>query len=541
MNTKNTNPILRQHQKDALTAIRKVITKGEGKGRIVLPTGTGKTRIEAETICEIAKIRQNKNSWAGVHVILAPRILLAYQQLSEFLEITARNGLECDYMVVNSGGLTSADYEKQLLKLGFNSPDEIVSSTSVNDISNHINKSKANNRLCLIFATYHSVDRVDLAARQTATQITSYIFDEAQYCVTSGEFQQIPYYEALFKFSFTATEKWTDADDGHGLNNEEKFGKLLFCEKPAELIKRGEMTSVAIHLVGTRGQNIEDTDYESMAKVIIDAFDKHRSVLKAHSAQPEIIGPKMVVICHKQDALRGIMQSKVLKAYKLQHQSINLCALSTDYGIQVNGERTPRANHKDKEFLLKRMKSWNLEDEAIVLHIDMIAEGINVPGITAIMPFRGLGKIKFQQNTGRGTRLIDIDRLRLYSGAIQPKNWKSYVKPYCWLILPLISFDYYDQKRRYTDWIRTLRADYGFNSREMVVIDNIVGPPDSQPLDDMVGVTERRFNTGLGLIEEIVHSIEDGEAMSEFMEHAFSFKRLQLDQQLKLLEEIYAE
>lgn len=534
------NPVLRQHQDDALDAIKKVIRKGEGKGKIVLPTGTGKTRIEAETVCLIEKHLNKEGLAAGVYVVMSPRILLAYQQLDEFLTILGRNWVACDYMVVNSGGLDSAKYEKKLLQMGFDNPEEIDSTTTTSSIVKNIQNAQKKNLPLVIFSTYHSVGRVDAAARESNTKITAYLFDEAQYCVSAGDFQHVPNFEAWFHFFYTATEKLTGASDGLGMDNEDKFGKILFTEKPKTLIERGEMTSIALHLVGTRGETIADDDYESMAKVVVDAFDKHRQVMQGRSFAPETIGPKMIVVCNKQDALRGIMRSKALKSYKLAHQNVNLCALSSDFGIEVNGEITPRASNKNKEVLLSKMRSWSSESEAIVLHVDMIAEGLDVPGITAVMPFRGLEKIKFLQNTGRGTRLIDADRRRLYSGEIRPKDWVKYVKPFCWLILPVLSSEYYDQKRRYTRWIEALRNDYGFTSSELVIIDNIVGPPEPKALEDIVGVKPRVFSTGAGLIGEIVHGIEEGEAMTEFMENVFAFNTLSQEKQIAMLKEIYA-
>jgi superfamily II DNA or RNA helicase len=537
---KESNPVLRQHQTDALRAMGKTIRKGGGKGRIVLPTGTGKTRIEAETVFRLSNIRKKGGQWPGVYVVLSPRILLAYQQLDEFLIFIAREGVDCEYMTVNSGGINSIEYEKKLLKLGFDNPNEIASTTSVDAIVGKIKLAQSRDVPLVIFSTYHSVERVKEAAKHVDLDVQSYIFDEAQYCVTSGEFQNVPDYPALFKFFFTATEKWTDSDSGLGMNNEDKFGDLVFTEKPKVLIERGEMASVAIHLVGTRGQDIADDDYESLAKAMLEAFDKHRAVMKEHSFAPDTIGPKMIVVCDKQDSLRGIMKSKALKAYKLVNQQVNLCALSSDFGIEVNGEYTPRANNKNKEALLAKMRNWGLQDEAIVLHVDMIAEGLNVPGMTAVMPFRSLGKIKFLQNLGRGTRLVDDDRRRLYRGEIKPKDWKNYTKPFCWLVLPVLSTEYYDMKRRYTEYIYALRSEYGFDSKELIVVDNLVGPPEPDPLDDLVGGVGRKFDTGKGLIEEIMHSIEDGEIMSEFMDNVFKFNTYSPEKQIRILREIYA-
>lgn len=539
------NPVLRQHQNEALDIIRKIIRKGTGKGKIILPTGTGKTRIEAETICAIVKHREDHNKWAGIHVVLSPRILLAYQQLDEFTTIIARKGIDFDsgykYMVVNSGGLDSSKYEKKLLRLGLSSPEEIDSTTNKAEIRNNIIKSKRANVPLIIFSTYHSADRVNEAATELGERVVSYIFDEAQYCVTSGDFQNIPDFESDFHFFFTATEKLTNSDNGLGMNNLQKFGKCLFTEKPRTLIERGEMTSIALHLVGTRGQNIRDNDYESMAKTVVDAFDKHRTVMKEHSSDPDNIGPKMIIVCDKQESLKGMMRSRVLKDYRSLNPTINLCALSSDYGIEINGKYDPRVNNRNKEILLLKLRGLASNDEAIVFHVDMIAEGIDVPGITAVMPFRSLGQIKLLQNVGRGTRLVDKDRKRLYNKSILPKEWKKYVKPFCWLILPVISSEYYDTKRRYSDYVYALRSDYGFNSGELVIIDNIIGPPEDKPLIDMAGGLSRKFSTGAGLIGEIIHGIEDAEAMSAFLEHSFTFNTLSPTKQITMLKKVYAK
>lgn len=125
-------------------------------------------------------------------------------------------------------------------------------------------------------------------------------------------------------------------------------------------------------------------------------------------------------------------------------------------------------------------------------------------------------------------------------GEIMPKDWAKYVKPFCWLILPVLSDDYYDQRRRYSVWINALRADYGFNSSEVVILDNIVGPPLKDTMDDMVGGQARKFFTGKGLIEDIIHSIEDNEAVGEFMDNAFTFQTMKKEQQIALLREIYS-
>jgi hypothetical protein len=138
-----------------------------------------------------------------------------------------------------------------------------------------------------------------------------------------------------------------------------------------------------------------------------------------------------------------------------------------------------------------------------------------------------------------------VDRARLYSGEIKPispeypQNWKKYIKPFCWLILPVLSSEYYDQKQRYTEWIYALRSEYKFNSSETIIIDNIVAPPEEKPTKDMFGAVDHKFSTGKGLIKEIIHEIENTEAMSDFKDNAFSLDTISAARQIDMLREIY--
>jgi len=535
------NPILREHQKLAMEEIGKAMGFGENRGRIVLPTGTGKTRIEGEII--VALIGKNKTS---INVVLAPRILLTYQLLDRIAKIISSYSIECAFLNVNSGDFDSERLEKYFLKRGMR-PEKIETTTIVEDIKNKILNAKKENKPLTIFSTYNSVGRVAEAVRQTNSKIDAYIYDEAQYCVTTGEFKEIPNLESKYKFFFTATEKYTDdPENGVGMKNEKKFGRVIYTEEPKSLIAKGEMASVSMHLVGAK-EDISNDNYESKARITVEAFDKHRNVLKEHSAQPDSIGPKMLVACDTQDSLKGIMLSKCLKEYKEAHPWVKLYALCSDYGIYIEGYgHKPKVSNKDKEDMFACLQTpkdgGDMEDtdEVIIFHVDMIAEGMDIPSITAVLPFRNLGKIKFLQNLGRGTRLLDIDRKNLYDGTIKPKDWKSYIKPYCWLILPVISKEAYDFKKRCQDYIHELRSG-GFDTSEMVIIDNIVAPPEEKETDDITGNIMRTFRTGKDIVTEVIQEIEEGETMSKFMEQAFEFQKLTEDEQAQLIADIYKE
>ena len=68
---------LRPHQNEALAKMRL-----QRKGQVIVPTGGGKTMC----MIEDAKRRFSQNSLPKTIVVVAPRILLANQLSSEFLE-----------------------------------------------------------------------------------------------------------------------------------------------------------------------------------------------------------------------------------------------------------------------------------------------------------------------------------------------------------------------------------------------------------------------------------------------------------------------
>ena len=115
--------------------------------------------------------------------------------------------------------------------------------------------------------------------------------------------------------------------------------------------------------------------------------------------------------------------------------------------------------------------------EIIILHYDILAEGIDVPGITGIMPLRTLGKAKFLQTFGRAARLDIEDRERITNGEITPDQLSEMNKPYSWVIVPTIVHEDADSKEHIGQLITELR-DYGFKpSEDITCTDNKNGLP----------------------------------------------------------------
>ena len=147
-------------------------------------------------------------------------------------------------------------------------------------------------------------------------------------------------------------------------------------------------------------------------------------------------------------------------------------------GNNINGEKVSRS-----EFL-KQMKADGKDPskKMLILHYDILAEGIDVPGITAIMPLRTLGKAKFLQTFGRAARLDIDDRKMMESGKIGANDLDKMIKPYSWVIVPTIIHEDADSKEHIGTLIEELR-NYGFKPSEDILSTNsknglptIIGP-----------------------------------------------------------------
>ena len=83
---------LRPHQEKALEALAR-----HSKGQVIVPTGGGKTLIAIQDA-----IREFDKGWKTI-VVVAPRILLAEQLCSEFMEVIREKYKYVQVMHVHSG------------------------------------------------------------------------------------------------------------------------------------------------------------------------------------------------------------------------------------------------------------------------------------------------------------------------------------------------------------------------------------------------------------------------------------------------------
>jgi superfamily II DNA or RNA helicase len=446
---------LYDYQKDAVIA-----TDKNDKGIVCMPTGSGKTFVQAAVIAK--DILKNKDKF-GIYVINAPRIMLSYQLLKEVYTFLVNEGIEARYMSVHSGGQNDIeDLEKIRVDANLNDGvsipfSEIQNGTSPTLIREFTQTVKGQNLPLIFFSTYNSADRINDAIPHDKINIV--VNDEAQYLVQEQFHDIIHTLNCCRCYFFTATTIHTPSDTGRGMNNTESYGEIIYLMTPRQAIDMGKMVRPRMHFVippNDATYNKEDFE-KSIGKIIVEALAQHRYSLQGAR-------PKMLISVKGTSNIETFFQSKEYKMLLRTGVMIYAVASNEKIGNNINGEKVTRRD------FLNRLKADGKDrsKEIIILHYDILAEGIDVPGITGIMPLRTLAKAKFLQTFGRAARLDVEDRERIESGEITPDQLDEMNKPFAWVIVPTIVHEDADSKEHIGNLITELR-DYGFKPSEDIV------------------------------------------------------------------------
>lgn len=438
-------------------------TDKNNKGIVCMPTGTGKTFAQASVIAK--EIQKNSGKF-GVYVINAPRIMLSYQLLKEVYSFLTYANIDARYMSVHSGGQIDIQ-DLEVIRIDANSNEgtnisfaEIESGTSPTLIKEFTEKAKKGDVPVIFLSTYNSANRISEAIDD---EINIVMNDESQYLVQEQFHDIIKILNSKRCYFFTATTIHTPSDKGRGMNNKESYGEIIFNMTPREAIEKGKMVRPRMHFViPPNGITYNKDDFESsLGKIISEAFAQHNYAIGQFSK------PKMLVSVKGVGDIKKFFNSREYKG--LIKTGVKVYAVASDdiIGNDINGEKVSRM-----EFLERMKKDGkNPTQEMIILHYDILAEGIDVPGITGIMPLRTLSKSKFLQTFGRAARLDIEDREGVENGSIGPNELDKFNKPYAWVIVPTIVHEEADSKEHIGNLITELR-DYGFKPSEDIISSN---------------------------------------------------------------------
>ena len=343
---------LRPHQQRGLDAML-----SSAIGQIIVPTGGGKTLIAI-----MDAMRRFSINVPRTIVVVAPRILLAEQLSSEYLEhITNANVLHVHSGETRHFSTTKSDRIKLFVDM-------------CQTVREHV----------IIFTTYNSLGRV----MESGIDVDTIYFDEAHNSVKRNFFPATEYFskKADRCYYFTATRKTSITIAKPGMNDVDVYGNIICRVSAPELVDGGYIAPPKVRVI-------------EMDKVDKKSLTPH---LESNNILTTIddIGSKKVLVCAKTTKqLTTIFMTDF--ADQLSERGYSYLYITSKTGAVIDGVKVSR------EEFFNTLNAWgrDADKKFVVLHRSILSEGINVSMLDSVVFMRNMDTIEMVQSIGRVLRL----------------------------------------------------------------------------------------------------------------------------------------
>ena len=339
------------------------------KGQIIVPTGGGKTL----TMIVDTQRRHDVINNGTTTVVVAPRILLAEQLCSEFMEVIDPNNSDpyLHVMHVHSG------------------ETHFTSTTNADKINVFANCARNMGENCIIFTTYNSLHRI----MEADIEVNNIYFDEAHNSVKKNFFPATEYFaeNADRCYFYTATPKHSLTPKKPGMNWS-VYGQVLANIPAPELVEGG---------------------YILPPKVVVKKLDiiKGRKVMYAEDCDNllETIDDnnidKTLICARTTKQIIGLISQSDF-CMQLAQRGYSWMTITSKTGAIIDGKKVNR------EEFFNTLNTWGKDSNKkfVVIHHSILSEGINVSGLEAVIFMRNMDYIGISQSIGRVIRLGSTEK-----------------------------------------------------------------------------------------------------------------------------------
>ena len=331
------------------------------KGQIIVPTGGGKTL----TMIVDTQRRHDVINNGTTTVVVAPRILLAEQLCSEFLEVIDTSNTHI--MHVHSG------------------ETHHFSSTKSDNIHMFASTARTAGENVIIFTTYHSLHRV----MEADIEVNTIYFDEAHNSVQRHFFPATEFFSSAADrcYFYTATPKHSLTVSKPGMNDPEVYGQVLMNVPAPELVDGGYILPpkvVVKQLPMIQGRKVVYADDCDNLLETIDDNDISKTLICARTTK-QIVG----------------LLSQSDFCSQLADRGYSWMTITSKTGAIIDGKKVNR------EEFFNTLNTWGKDatKKFVVIHHSILSEGINVSGLEAVIFMRNMDYIGISQSIGRVIRL----------------------------------------------------------------------------------------------------------------------------------------
>ena len=345
---------LRPHQQRIIDRLQNY-----NKGQVIVPTGGGKTLTMIQDT-----IHQQAIPVGITTVVVAPRILLAEQLCSEFLELVSTTYTHV--MHVHSG------------------ETHHFSTTKADKIHVFANTARDMGENCIIFTTYNSLQRIVDAD----IEVNNIYFDEAHNSVKKNFFPATEFFaeNADRCYFYTATPKHSLTPKKPGMNWS-VYGQVLANIPAPELVEGGYILPpkvVVKQLPLIKGRKVMYADDCDNLIETIDDNNIDKTLICARTTK-QIIN----LLTHSDFCS------------ELYQRGYSWMTITSKTGAIIDGKKV------DREKFFETLNTWGKDPEKkfVVIHHSILSEGINVSGLESVIFMRNMDYISISQSIGRVIRL----------------------------------------------------------------------------------------------------------------------------------------
>lgn len=335
------------------------------KGQVIVPTGGGKT---------MCMITDTKNRLDSVNngtttVVVAPRILLAEQLCSEFMDVIDPNNSDpyLHVMHVHSG------------------ETHYTSTTKADKIHLYAGCARSMGENVIIFTTYNSLHRI----MEADIEVNTIYFDEAHNSVKRNFFPPTEFfsYEADRCYFFTATRKTSITINKPGMNDEAVYGQIIARVSAPELVEGGYIIPPRIQAkMFDIHKNSRMISCETDSENVMDTIDETNT--------------KKILVCVKTSRQLINLMAHTDFAKDLGVRGYSCLYITSKTGAVIDGRKVNR------EEFFNTLNAWGRDPEKkfVVLHRSILSEGINVSELETVIFLRNMDVIEMTQTIGRVLR-----------------------------------------------------------------------------------------------------------------------------------------
>ena len=351
---------LRPHQQRATDAMLV-----HDKGQIIVPTGGGKTL----TMIMDTKKRHEVINNGTTTVVVAPRILLAEQLCSEFMEVIDPHNSDPYLHVLHC----------------HSGETKYMSTTKAKEIHLYASCARECGENVIIFTTYNSLHRV----MEADIEVNTIYFDEAHNSVKRNFFPATEFFanDADRCYFYTATRKTSVTINKPGMNDVDVYGDIICRVSAPELVDGGYIIPPRIQakqffIHKKAGMISCETDAEN----IIDTIEETDT--------------KKILVCVKTSRQLINLMKATDFADELHDLGYSYLYITSKTGAVVDGKKV------DREQFFETLNKWGRDPDKkfVVLHRSILSEGINVSELETVIFLRNMDVIEMTQTIGRVLR-----------------------------------------------------------------------------------------------------------------------------------------